>query len=58
MKTPIIIIGWGTTAQFFAKRFSHLRIVAVATREKVDTGKIKNIRLKEIKESLMVDNQK
>jgi len=51
MKTPIIIIGWGTTAQFFAKRFSHLRIVAVATREKVDTGKIKNIRLKEIKDS-------
>ena len=41
MKTPIIIIGWGTTAQFFAKRFSHLRIVAVATREKVDTGKNK-----------------
>jgi len=51
MKTPIIIIGWGTTAQFFAKRFSHLRIVAVATRKEVDTGKIKNIRLKEIKNS-------
>lgn len=51
MKTPIIIIGWGATAQFFAKRFSHLRIVAVATRKEVDTGKIKNIRLKEIKNS-------
>jgi predicted short-subunit dehydrogenase-like oxidoreductase (DUF2520 family) len=51
MKTPIIIIGWGTAAQFFAKRFSHLHIVAIATREPTDTGKIKNIRLKEIKSS-------
>lgn len=51
MKTPIIIIGWGKAAQFFAQRFSHLRIVAVATRSKEDTGKIKNIRLKEIKRS-------
>lgn len=51
MKTPLIIIGWGKAAQFFADRFSHLRIVAVATRTKQDTGKIKNIRLKEIKNS-------
>jgi predicted short-subunit dehydrogenase-like oxidoreductase (DUF2520 family) len=51
MKTPIIIIGWGKAAKFFAQRFSHLRIVAVATRTKEDTGKIKNIRLKEIKNS-------
>ena len=51
MNTPIIIIGWGTTAQFFAARFAHLRIVAVATRNPVDTGKLKNIRLEEIKTS-------
>lgn len=51
MKTPIILVGWGKAAQFFAERFSHLRIVAVATRTKQDTGKIKNIRISEIKNS-------
>lgn len=51
MDTPILLIGWGTTAQFFAKRFAHLRVVAVATRTPQNTGKIKNIRLAEIKDS-------